>query len=131
MKPVAPQILGVAFAALALAACTSHPLYNLKDAPINTPAGVARTTPDVEKAIRTAGAKHGWKMESPRPGVMVGTTTWRSHSMTVDITYDTRRYSIVYKDSANLGYDGTNIHRNYNYKVQELDRAIQDQLAVF
>jgi hypothetical protein len=51
--------------------------------------------------------------------------------MTVDIPYDTRRYSIVYKESANLGYDGTNIHRNYNRKVQELDRAIQDQLAVF
>jgi hypothetical protein len=70
-------------------------------------------------------------MESPRPGLIVATTGWSTHKMSVDITYDTRRYSIIYKDSANLGYDGTNIHRNYNYKVQELDRAIQDQLAVF
>jgi hypothetical protein len=131
MKPTTSKVLLAGFAVAALAACTSHPLYNLKDAPINTPTGVTRTAPDVEKAIRTAGAKNGWKMESPRPGLIVATTGWSTHKMSVDITYDTRRYSIVYKDSANLGYDGTNIHRNYNYKVQELDRAIQDQLAVF
>jgi hypothetical protein len=131
MRGIAPKVLGVGFAVVALVACTSHPLYNLKDAPINTPAGVSRTAADVEKAIRTAGTKTGWKMESPRPGLIVGTTTWSTHSATVDITYDARRYSIVYKDSANLGYDGTNIHRNYNYRVQELDRAIQNQLAVF
>lgn len=132
MGSAAAKILLVGLAAASLAGCsTSHPLYNLKDAPIDTPAGITRTVTDVEKAIRNAGSATGWKMQSPRPGLIVATTAWRSHTATVDITYDIRKYNIVYKDSVNLDYDGTNIHRNYNYRVQELDRAIRAQLAVF
>jgi len=131
MGSVAAKVLLVAFAAASLAGCTSQTLHVLKDAPIDTPTGVTRTVPGVEKAIRSAGSATGWKMQSPRPGLIVATTSWGSHTAMVDITYDTKSYNILYKDSTNLNYDGTNIHRNYNRKVEELDRAIRAQLAVF
>ena len=47
----------------------------------------------------------------------------------VDIAYTTTTYSINYKDSRGLDYDGSNIHSNYNGWVQKLDRAIARQLA--
>jgi hypothetical protein len=47
----------------------------------------------------------------------------------VDIAYTTTSYSINYKDSRGLDYDGSSIHSNYNGWVQRLDRAIARQLA--
>jgi hypothetical protein len=47
----------------------------------------------------------------------------------IDIMYDKTKYSIHYKDSKNLNYDGTNIHTNYNGWIQRLDQTIQAQLT--
>jgi len=47
----------------------------------------------------------------------------------VDIKYSTIAYSITYKDSSNLKYDGTKIHSNYNGWIQNLDKAIKIQLS--
>jgi hypothetical protein len=53
----------------------------------------------------------------------------RTHVAVVDIDYDQRAYNIRYKDSTNLDYTGTTIHRNYNGWVENLDKAIKAQLA--
>jgi len=128
MKTAALKVLFVAFAAAALAACTLQPIYNVKGAPVETPGGKPPTLAEVEKAVVRAGTALGWKMQPVRPGVMVGTITLRSHTATVDVTYDTRTYNITYKDSVELNYDGSNIHRNYNGWVQNLDKGIRAQL---
>ena len=47
----------------------------------------------------------------------------------VDINYNTKTYSITYKDSSDLDYDGTKIHKNYNGWIQNLDNAIKVQLS--
>jgi hypothetical protein len=46
----------------------------------------------------------------------------------VDIPYSAKSYSITYKSSSNLNYDGTTIHSNYNGWVQNLHKAINTQL---
>ena len=48
------------------------------------------------------------------------------------MAYSTKAYSIVYKDSQNLDYNGTTktIHRAYNGWVQNLDRGIRTQLSL-
>lgn len=86
------------------------------------------TLDDVEKAIIRAGAALGWKMRPVGPGVMEGTLHLRKHVAIVAITFDTGTFSIKYKDSTNLDYDGTNIHSNYNGWIQNLTRGIQTQL---
>ena len=84
---------------------------------------------DMQKAIVRAGAGLGWQMKVAEPGLIVGTLRLRSHMAVVDIKYDTKAYSITYKDSSNLDYDGANIHKNYNGWVQNLDNAIRVQIA--
>jgi hypothetical protein len=122
------KVLLVAFAAAALAACTIQPIHNVKGAPVETPGGKPPTLAEVEKAVVRAGTALGWKMQPVRPGVMVGTLNLRRHSAIVDVTFDTRTFNITYKDSVELDYDGTNIHRNYNGWIQNLDKGIRAQL---
>ena len=84
----------------------------------------------VGKAILRAGGSLGWVMKKVKDGKLVGTLMLRKHVAIVAIDYSAKSYSIHYKDSQNLNYDGTNIHSNYNGWVQNLNRAIQSQLSM-
>lgn len=110
-----------------LGGCRSAAVYNVDAAPVT--ANKAVTMADMQKAIIRAGAGLGWQMKVVQPGLIVGTLRLRSHMAAVDIKYDTKAYSISYKDSSNLDYDGTNIHKNYNGWIQNLDNAIRVQVA--
>jgi len=48
-------------------------------------------------------------------------------SATMEVRYDTRKYSITYKDSRGLDYNGSQIHRIYNSWVQNFDNRIREQ----
>jgi hypothetical protein len=128
MKATALKVLFAVFAAAALAACTLQPLYNVKGAPVEAPGGKPPTLAEVEKAVIRAGTALGWKMQPVKPGQVTGTINLRRHSAIVDVTFDTRTFNITYKDSVELDYDGTNIHRNYNGWIQNLDKGIRAQL---
>lgn len=67
-------------------------------------------------------------MQDSKPGVLEGTLNLRSHMAKIEIQYNNNSYSILYKDSSNLNYDGTKIHSNYNGWIQNLQKAIQVQL---
>jgi hypothetical protein len=115
--------------AILLVSCRTAPLYNVTNAP------VMASKPDVslsnvEKAIMRAGVSLGWQMRPTNPGHIEGTLILRTHTAVVDINYDTAKYSITYKDSKDLQYDGTNIHSNYNGWIQRLDSAIRSQLSL-
>ena len=120
-------IVLVATAAL-MAACatTVQPVYNVTQSPI---VAKVRTSDDVSKAIVRAGTGLGWQMVPDRPGHITGTLKVRAHLAVVDIDYNPKFYSIKYRESSNLNYDGTNIHRNYNGWIQNLDKQIQVQLS--
>ena len=120
--------LAIPVAVLLLAACRTGGIYNVQGAPVAGSKVVAMQ--DVEVAIRRAGASLGWQMVPRAPGKVEGILILRDHRAIVDITYDTKNYSIQYKDSSNLGYDGTTIHANYNGWVQNLDKAIRSHLSV-
>jgi hypothetical protein len=112
---------------MALTGCRTAPVYNVSDAPVNV--SEKATADDVKKAILDAGAGLGWQMIMVEPGHIEGRLFLRTHSAIVDIPYSTESYSITYKDSTELKYDGTNIHSNYNGWIQNLDRAIQGRLS--
>lgn len=107
--------------------CRSGAVMNIEDAAV-----VASTenvsASDVQKAIMRAGAGLGWVMKNSGKGKIVGTLILRKHVAVVDIDYSAKSYSIRYKDSQNLDYDGTNIHSNYNGWIQRLNSGIQTQL---
>jgi hypothetical protein len=121
----------VAVAALLLGACagTGVPVRNVIESPVVT----NKANPsmdDVRQAIIRAGAGLTWQMRADRPGHIVGTLALRTHVAVVDIDYNPKAYSIKYKDSTNLEYNGSTIHRNYNGWIDNLDRAIKAQLTV-
>jgi hypothetical protein len=121
--------LFIAVAAVLLAACaTGQPVYNVtKTAAVTNKPNP--TADEVRQAIIRAGTQLGWQMRADRPGHLLGTLTLRTHTAVVDIDYDRTAYSIRYKDSTNLDYNGSTIHRSYNGWVQNLDRAIKTQLT--
>ena len=104
------------------------PVFNVTDAPLSA----SKPNPgldEVGKAIQRAGVALGWQMKETRPGHILGTLSLRKHVAVVDVTYSVRTYSIKYKDSTELGYDGGSIHQNYNGWVQNLDKGIRAQLS--
>jgi hypothetical protein len=112
---------------LLVVGCRIAPVYDIQQAPVVTPRPA--TMADIERSIRVAGASLGWQMVARGPGAMEGTLMLREHRAVVDIKYDTKSYSIKYKDSSNLQYDGSSIHKNYNGWVQNLDTAIRASLS--
>jgi len=107
--------------------CRSNPVRDVIDAPVST--SQKATLADVGKTIKQAGQGLGWGMREIKPGHIVATIYLRKHMAKVDIKYTTKNYSITYKDSAELAYDGTNIHKNYNSWVSNLDTRIQSMMA--
>ena len=116
-------------AALLLSACTSKPIYNVEGAPIGA-AKPNASLDEIGKAIVRAGAGLGWQMNPDRPGHITGRLALRNHVAVVDIDYTPQTYSIKHRESTNLDYRGTTIHRNYNGWIQNLDKAIRAQLTV-
>lgn len=112
---------------LLIAACRETPVYNVESAPLNAPP--TATLQDIQRAIIRAGSARGWQMSPMEPGYIVGTLTRRSHTAVIDIRFNTQTYSITYRDSTNLSFDGTNIHSNYNSWIQLLQTDIQNQVA--
>ncbi len=121
-------VLAASFALL-IVGCRIAPIYNVSgDAITSSKANL--TMADVSKAIVRAGAGLGWQMQETSPGHMIGTLSLRKHVAVVDITYDTKAFSIAYKDSTDLQYnaDRNEIHKNYNGWVQNLENGIRTQL---
>jgi hypothetical protein len=117
----------VALGFLALAGCRTAPIHDVVAAPVVSTK--AQTTQSVEAAIIRAGSGLGWRMAPQGPGRMTGTLALRTHVAVVDIQFDSKTYSIKYKDSTNLDYTGNSIHKNYNGWIENLDNAIRVQLA--
>ena len=116
-----------------LTACKSAPILNINDDQFEAQ---NKTMDEVTQGIKLAGAGLGWRMEKIKPGLIVATLYLRTHMAKVNISYNTKSYSINYKDSTNLDYqqnssnhDGQDaIHSNYNGWIQNLSNAIQQQV---
>ena len=113
---------------LLVAGCTSRPIVNVTDQPVVTAPGKQLTAEQVKYAIVSAGTGLGWVMTPVSPGLISGRLSLRDHVAVVDVRYTTKTYSITYKDSTNLNYQGGQIHKNYNGWIENLDRDIRAAL---
>ncbi len=129
MNSTAIRFVALIVAAFALASCRSgSPVYNVESAAMAT--SPTATLEDVTKSIKRAGVGLGWQMADVGPGQIEAKLFLRTHVAIVDIVFDTKAFSVRYKDSTNLKYDGTNIHKNYNSWVQRLEHAILAQSSL-
>ena len=122
------RALLVLFVLLPLAGCTSKPIMNVSNEPIVVASGRTATMDNVRDSILRAGTKLGWQMTPSTPGVVDGRLSLRDHVAIIDVKYDTRSFSIVYRDSSNLDYRSGQIHRNYNGWIENLNREIRAEL---
>ena len=113
--------------ALVVGCAPLAPLRNIENQPVST--NRAASLDEIGNAIVRAGVSLNMQMQKVRPGLINATNAVRGLSATMEIKYDTKQYSISYKDSQGLKYDGTQIHRNYNGWVQNLDNRIRAQLT--
>src|SRR5262245_11540928 len=120
--------IAVVVVTLGLVACGTQPVYNVTAAPV-VAGKPDPSLEDITKAIVRAGAALGWQMAPTQPGHIAGTLYLRTHVAIVDVNYDQKSYTIKYRDSKNLDYDGTSIHKNYNGWIQNLDKGIRTQLS--
>ncbi len=125
------NILLTTIFSLFLLGCTSKSVLQLDNVYVPTSVtGVEQTRATVEKAILTAAVDRGWSPKVVQPGLIEASIFVRNHEATVDIPYNANKYSIHYKSSQNLNYNGSSIHRNYNNWVLKLSRQIQKELTL-
>ena len=119
----------MAFAVTAMGCGTSQERASYTSLPI-----AAKSNPTLEEvtgAIMRAGPAKSWQMTLVRPGLIEAKRSWSSgkHSIVVNVTYDTSRYSIEYKSSQNLKARGKSIHWAYNREVNRLNDEIQRETS--
>lgn len=124
------KIFQVALLSLLICACTSNPVLNFKDGYVpNNRDGNPQSVETVQDAIFAAATDRGWSPRLLEPGLIEATIFLRTHSATVEIPFNEESYSINYKDSTDLDYTGSSIHRNYNNWVLNLSNSIQRELG--
>lgn len=115
---------------LTLFACsTSVPIRNFDANPVPQMASGQHDLESIKTNILKACIKLGWTCRSNAEGQILGKLDIRKHQLRVDITFNEQEYSIDYKDSINLDYNGKKIHRQYINWVTNLMRNIDAELA--
>jgi hypothetical protein len=109
-------------------ACTrTAPIYNVSSDTFSTP-----SAPLAERAtqIKRAGVGLNFAMEEVGPGKIKATYNARGHQAVIMVSFNQSTFSLQYVSSVDLDYDGSNIHKNYNSWVQNLERAIKAQSSI-
>jgi hypothetical protein len=115
---------------LILVGCsTSQPLHSVDSAVVFTGSGSQPTLEQIRRAIVASVTRKGWTAKNIGSRQIQATLNVRKNIARVVIAYSTRSYSITYKDSHTLAYDGATIHRNYNKWVRKLKILINRQLG--
>ena len=118
------------FTLLTLSACsTSVPIRNFDANPVPQMASGKHDRERSKTNILKECMKLGWTCRSNAEGQILGKLDIRKHQLRVDITFNEQEYSIDYKDSINLDYNGKKIHRQYINWVTNLMRNIDAKLA--
>lgn len=122
------RIALIAVAFVLLGGCRTAPIYNVNEAPVVVASGKQATMDDVKTAIMRAGGRLGWQMTETGPGVINARIALRGHTASVDVNYNTKTYTIAYRDSTGMDARSGQIHKNYNGWIENLDRDIRAEL---
>lgn len=112
-----------------LIGCRTNPVYNVSKLPINAHPEIEITYAEIERAIVRIATSLGWSIKRVAQGELIAILKLRTHKAIASITFDDSTFSISYKESQNLKFDGANIHSNYNGWIKRLEKEITAELA--
>ena len=108
-----------------LSACAKiTPIYNIELETIVTASGNAPTLDQARYTIRRAVIAKTWKVKDTGPNSIEANRYKGVKHAQVAIKFSPTEYSIHYKSSKQLLYDGFKIHRRYNSWVKGLRKKI-------
>lgn len=103
---------------------------------IEVPAGKTYTQAEVRKAILVGASRHHWRVVKETPGLIQIKLDGRKDRavLTMEITHDTKSYTIRYVSSEELRYreEGATktIHSSYHRWMKNLVDSINDELRI-
>ena len=117
--------------ALVLSGCFGRlqPIYEVTDHPIPQ-AAQELSEEKMGDAIIAAGLKRRWEMEKIGRGQIKATQRRQTHLAVVDIYYSNESYTMRYNSSQDLLYNGSKIHRTYNFWLRNLESDIAASLQM-
>lgn len=127
MKKGVFLLLLVSILSSGLLGCTSSKITNFNDQYYSMSGKMGPSLDQIDRAIKEAGVRRRWMMETVEPGHIIGLIRVRQHMAQVDIFFDRQKFSIKYRNSENLNYraSGNTIHKRYNTWVTYLRNDIQ------
>ena len=110
------------------------PLVNYADIAIATSSGNPPSAEQFKQAVVNGGATKNWTVTQQPDGKLVARIEVRGkHSVSVEISFASKSYSLQYKSSDNMQYSDNNgspiIHPFYNVWVKNLNEAIRIELS--
>jgi hypothetical protein len=108
--------------AAADAMARTQPVYNVVNKEIRTGSGRTLALEEVGDVLAGAARYKGWAVAKVEEGYLRAEIHVRKHFAAIDIRYTPATYSITYRDSEVLRYDGEKIHRNYNKWIKLIEK---------
>ncbi len=132
--PVRRYFTLVAFATITLlagptASARTQPVYDIIDKSIPLGSGRELSMDEVGEILGDAARTKGWSVAKVSDGYLRAEIHVRKHFAAIDIRYTPITYSMTYRDSLVLKYDGTKIHRNYNKWIKLIERTADQRFA--
>jgi hypothetical protein len=115
---------------LIVAACTA-PIYKVNSKPYGWGPAKGVTLAQVQSTVEETARNQGWSLSDVKTGSFTAERQWggNKHNVVVDVIYNLKDFSIVYKNSKQMSYSGSSIHHTYNDMVQALEERIKTNVS--
>lgn len=108
--------------------CTTRKIYEPNSLEIRS----GLSLEEISERVMLSVKGQGWEYELLKPGAVIATWKYKNQNrliVVLEINYDTNHIQIKYRDSRGLSYDGTRIHRRYNFEVIQLEESLKRSLG--
>ena len=116
---------------LLLAAACTQPIKKVEKSNYGWGPQKGVTLAQMQSTIEKTATGLGWQLSDVKTGNFTAKRSWDGdkHNMAVDVLYDAKNFSIRYKDSKAMSYNGRSIHHTYNDMVAILQDTIKTNIS--
>jgi hypothetical protein len=116
---------------LSLAAACTKPIRKVELSNYGWGPQKGVTLAQIQRNVEQTAIGLGWELSDVKTGSFIARRSWDGdkHNVAVDVVYDAQRFSIRYKDSKAMSYNGRSIHHTYNDMVELLRDKIKTNIS--